>query len=403
MSRTSRTRGQGVLTTAIVVALASLAVVWRGSLSEILTGDAPKSTAYAAEPDADERPNDDDDVPEPCKDADDGDPDVGPRDPDIDGRPNIGRRDPDPDEPGECPKEPVDPEPEPIDPNTAVIEFFINTTKGRPGEKVALTLSLKTEVELEGLTLAINFDEQALVFEESEPARTEDGQEVPHAVAVDESNDNTDDLDGDQNTEGWVYIKIQPPASVVPASDVALGAVPLLTLYFTIRDDVVDGYFAKVGFEEIGPVLVSGGTREFVRNTATIKDSGRDHPREVNDTEDGGVEVEEGVIGEVGFFLRGDANMDCQRDISDAVVILNYLYTGGAELSCADAADSDDNAIVELSDPVFVLSYLFRKGTDFPEPMSELQEDPTKDYRIFCEGGFEDEYGCGSDSPERAD
>ena len=57
------------------------------------------ATASAAEPDADERQNDDDDVPEPCKDADDGDPDVGPRDPDIDGRPNIGRRDPDPDEP----------------------------------------------------------------------------------------------------------------------------------------------------------------------------------------------------------------------------------------------------------------------------------------------------------------
>ena len=40
-------------------------------------------------------------------------------------------------------------------------------------------------------------------------------------------------------------------------------------------------------------------------------------------------------------FLRGDANSDTGIDISDAVFTLTYLFSGGGEPTCKDAADAD--------------------------------------------------------------
>lgn len=40
-------------------------------------------------------------------------------------------------------------------------------------------------------------------------------------------------------------------------------------------------------------------------------------------------------------FLRGDGNTDCVVDLSDAILILGYLFQGG-KLACLDAADVDE-------------------------------------------------------------
>ena len=43
-------------------------------------------------------------------------------------------------------------------------------------------------------------------------------------------------------------------------------------------------------------------------------------------------------------FLRGDANLDLEVNLTDAVYILNNLFLGGAPLPCAEAADVNGDA-----------------------------------------------------------
>ncbi len=68
-----------------------------------------------------------------------------------------------------------------------------------------------------------------------------------------------------------------------------------------------------------------------------------------------------------GLYLRGDANVDGQRDLADAIWILAFLYEGGAAPLCSDIADTNADRRVDLSDPIFLLLYLFGRGGE-PTP-----------------------------------
>lgn len=90
------------------------------------------------------------------------------------------------------------------------------------------------------------------------------------------------------------------------------------------------------------------------------------------------------------LFLRGDANSDGSRDISDAMTMLNALFGRGPRSRCRDSADADDNGVLNVADAAFVLDRLFRGGPGFPEPMNFCSEDPTDDgldcsERSWCE------------------
>ncbi len=61
-------------------------------------------------------------------------------------------------------------------------------------------------------------------------------------------------------------------------------------------------------------------------------------------------------------FRRADANGDGSADITDAVNVLSFLFTGGAEPRCKDAADANDDGGVDITDAVFTLSFLFLGG-----------------------------------------
>jgi hypothetical protein len=59
-------------------------------------------------------------------------------------------------------------------------------------------------------------------------------------------------------------------------------------------------------------------------------------------------------------FVRGDADLDSRINITDAVVVLLYLFNGSAQPhDCRDAMDADDNHALELTDAVRILGYLF--------------------------------------------
>ncbi len=85
-------------------------------------------------------------------------------------------------------------------------------------------------------------------------------------------------------------------------------------------------------------------------------------------------------------FRRGDADADGRVILTDAVVILEYLFQEGARpLSCPDAADTNDDAVINLTDPVVVLNYLFQEGAPpAPPGPEECGEDTTEDELPVC-------------------
>jgi hypothetical protein len=90
-------------------------------------------------------------------------------------------------------------------------------------------------------------------------------------------------------------------------------------------------------------------------------------------------------------FRRGDSNADGKLDIADAIATLGYLFLGGAELPCLDAADADDSGSLDISDAVRSLNYLFLGAEAPPAPGPDAcGEDPTED-ELPCVGAGE---GC---------
>ena len=80
------------------------------------------------------------------------------------------------------------------------------------------------------------------------------------------------------------------------------------------------------------------------------------------------------------FFYRGDANRDDRVTVSDPVFTLLALYVGVNQPTCADAADADDNGVIDLTDPIYLLRFLFQGGLPVPPPgVEEIGPDPTPD------------------------
>src|SRR5262245_47011567 len=58
-------------------------------------------------------------------------------------------------------------------------------------------------------------------------------------------------------------------------------------------------------------------------------------------------------------FRRGDVQGDGDRDVSDAIHILGFLFVGTPAPGCLEAADTTDDGVLDLTDAVFLLEYLF--------------------------------------------
>jgi cellulose/xylan binding protein with CBM9 domain len=86
-------------------------------------------------------------------------------------------------------------------------------------------------------------------------------------------------------------------------------------------------------------------------------------------------------------FVRGDANADGSINITDGVFVLNFLFLGGPEPRCVDAAEATDDGQLNITDGVFILNWLFISGAAPPPPSpatanylpSDCGEDPTAD------------------------
>ena len=105
----------------------------------------------------------------------------------------------------------------------------------------------------------------------------------------------------------------------------------------------------------------------FVDNNGNIRDYS------------GGIFFNAGTGEQNRLFIRGDIDSNNRIELSDAIRILNWLFQGGQEPSCLDAADSDDNGKVELTDAVRILSFLFSGGQPPAVPYPDPGIDETDD------------------------
>jgi hypothetical protein len=80
-----------------------------------------------------------------------------------------------------------------------------------------------------------------------------------------------------------------------------------------------------------------------------------------------------------GLFQRGDANADGILTISDVISISRYLFLGGHEPACLDAADVNDDGGIDLSDGVYLCNYEFLEGPPPPPPFWACGVDETTD------------------------
>ncbi len=77
-------------------------------------------------------------------------------------------------------------------------------------------------------------------------------------------------------------------------------------------------------------------------------------------------------------FVRGDADLDRSLNITDPIVVLNYLF-GDGTVACLDAADADDTGSINITDPIGVLQYVFLDGPAPLPPFPNPGTDPTPD------------------------
>ncbi|MBI4602254.1 MAG: hypothetical protein HY721_09865 [Planctomycetes bacterium] len=81
-------------------------------------------------------------------------------------------------------------------------------------------------------------------------------------------------------------------------------------------------------------------------------------------------------------FVRGDITgtlpgQDPVVDLNDGVNILAFLFIARSVPPCIDAADINDNGLVELSDYTYLVNFLFNGGPAPPPPFPTAGTDPT--------------------------
>ncbi len=89
-----------------------------------------------------------------------------------------------------------------------------------------------------------------------------------------------------------------------------------------------------------------------------------------------------GMVGTVRVqkrFIRGDLGGDEVADLSDAILILEYLFLEKDIRPCPDAADVNDDGSVDISDTVLLIHHLFLTEPSLPAPHPRAGPDRTPD------------------------
>ena len=257
------------------------------------------------------------------------------------------------------------------DEGAAAARFAIDGALGRPGETLDVPFGVETAGALSMVSWSFEYDPRTVAFIEpvlSIPLRQIPGESPGSDVLF------TWHVEPDI---GWVQIDLvvdfagRPDASVPPGL-----ALQLATLRFEVLLDAGPGrYPIRFTRPETAPspgvfLGEDGPVYNVVRFAGAPIDPGeRFRGAENPELDDGAISVAP-IIGDVGIFVRGDANLDFSIDISDPVAIVDGLFLDGGKFLCPAAADADGDAEIDIGDPITILNYLFI-GTGDWAPTSE--------------------------------
>ncbi len=231
-------------------------------------------------------------------------------------------------------------------------------TQGAAGQtSLPVEIQATSPVPLTSMSFAIAYPQALLAVREVSLAGT--AAEPAEFAAANIQNDTG------ITTVGIVMDLDQPtpsfPAGVdLPMAHVLVDIAPSAAVGIQIDVTIEDG----VGTPPIQLIFIKVGSSTNIRPL----------------TKDGRITVIPGVT-----FLRGDANGDQRRDISDAVFVLEFLFRGGPDGRCDDAADTNDDGQSDISDAITLLQFLFQGWASLPAPFPFAGVDPTAD-TLGCEG-----------------
>lgn len=86
------------------------------------------------------------------------------------------------------------------------------------------------------------------------------------------------------------------------------------------------------------------------------------------------------------IFVRGDVSIDGVVDLSDVLRLVFHLYLG-ADIPCQDAADTNNNEVLDVADAIFLLNYLYRGGAAPQSPFPSPGEDTGAGGVLGCGSG----------------
>jgi hypothetical protein len=269
-----------------------------------------------------------------------------------------------------------------LEPAEAFARFRLSRERARPGDRVAVRFSVEASAPLDALTVAIDFDESVVSFVELRSLAAAEDAALDRVTPVANAGDA---VPGPQSDEGWIAFEIG-------AQDGAMLGLPVgveVDLFDIVFDVLAD---APLGATPLEFRRVGAG--DTVRDNVALGVDAEGVPGQIpvippEDAPGGEIEI----IGEIGFFVRGDVDLDCEHEVTDAVRTLLWLFVGGVDLPCRDAADADDSGRIDLADPVYTLSWLYTGGQVFAPPFPSVGEDPSPD-RLDCDDGIFALEGC---------
>lgn len=97
----------------------------------------------------------------------------------------------------------------------------------------------------------------------------------------------------------------------------------------------------------------------------------------------GEIDIQPFVFPLPALFVRGDVDFNSQLQITDAIALLDHLFSGAPPPICPDAADANDSGAIDVSDVIFLLDFLFQSGhiplPPYPNPGLDPTPDPLGD------------------------
>jgi hypothetical protein len=173
----------------------------------------------------------------------------------------------------------------------------------------------------------------------------------------------------------------------------AAGVDVLLDAGASTPAAAIERFEWSIGLENAHPRRRDGVEGETV--TYRFPSPGRYQVTLVVSTNDGSCDYESQLVdvAEATRFRRGDSNGDETVNIADSQHLLNFLFLGGPQSPCEDAADANDDGRLNIADAQYLLNSLFLGGPEPPAPGADPGDcgpDPiTAEDRLGCDSGAE--------------